>query len=101
MTGNTAERWGSVQIGLHWTIAALILIQVPAAWGMVLSAPGTAQDLLYNVHKNVGVIIFVLACVRARLALGPARPPPSRRPADLAGDGGARDPLPALRRCCS
>jgi cytochrome b561 len=64
MTGNTAERWGSVQIGLHWTIAALILIQVPAAWGMVAASPGALQNTLYNVHKNVGVIIFLLACVR-------------------------------------
>jgi cytochrome b561 len=64
MTGNTNERWGSVQIGLHWLIAALILIQVPAAWGMVSANPGALQDFLYNVHKNVGVIIFVLAIVR-------------------------------------
>ena len=33
MLGNTTERWGSLQIGLHWTVAALILIQVPAGWG--------------------------------------------------------------------
>jgi cytochrome b561 len=64
MTGNTSERWGSVQIGLHWLIAALILIQVPAAWGMVNAGPGALQDFLYNVHKNGGVIIFVLAVVR-------------------------------------
>ncbi|MFL5332308.1 MAG: cytochrome b [Geminicoccaceae bacterium] len=80
MTGNTAERWGNVQIGLHWTIAALILIQVPAAWGMVLSAPGAVQDLLYNVHKNVGVIVFVLACVRLAWRWGQPVP---LLPADL------------------
>jgi hypothetical protein len=34
MRENTAERWGSVQIGLHWTIAALVLlVQVPAGIG--------------------------------------------------------------------
>ncbi len=64
MTGNTSERWGSVQIVLHWTIAALILIQVPVAWGMVAASPGALQNFLYNVHKNVGVIIFPLALVR-------------------------------------
>jgi cytochrome b561 len=26
MKENTAERWGSVQIGLHWGIAALVLL---------------------------------------------------------------------------
>ena len=80
MTGNTTERWGSVQIGLHWLIAALILIQVPAAWGMVLGSPGPVQDLLYNIHKNVGVIIFALAVLR--LAWRCAHPVPML-PADL------------------
>ncbi len=64
MLRNTFERWGSVQIGLHWLVAALILIQVPAGWGMVLAGPGATQDLLYAVHKNVGVIVFILACIR-------------------------------------
>ena len=64
MTGNTTERWGSVQIGLHWTIAALLLVQVPVAWGMVASSPGGLQNFLYNIHKNIGVIVLPLALVR-------------------------------------
>jgi cytochrome b561 len=64
VTGNTTERWGSVQIGLHWTIAAMILVQVPVAWGMVAASPGGLQNFLYNVHKNVGVFILLLASVR-------------------------------------
>ncbi|MFO1074740.1 MAG: cytochrome b [Geminicoccaceae bacterium] len=80
MTGNTSERWGSVQIGLHWLIAALILIQVPAGWVMANAAPGALQDFLYNVHKNVGVIVFALAVVR--LAWRRAHPVPLL-PADM------------------
>lgn len=65
MLGNTRERWGSVQIGLHWTMAALILlVQVPAGIAMVWSSPGALQNTLYNIHKNVGLIIFLLAAVR-------------------------------------
>lgn len=65
MLGNTRERWGSVQIGLHWTMAALILlVQVPAGIAMVWSSPGALQNTLYNIHKNVGLIIFLLAVVR-------------------------------------
>ena len=64
MTGNTSERWGSMQIGLHWLIVALILIQVPAGWGMVSASPGALQNFLYNVHKNVGLIVFTLAVLR-------------------------------------
>jgi cytochrome b561 len=65
MVENTRERWGSVQIGLHWTVAALILlVQVPAGLTMVSVQPGSLQNFLYNVHKNVGLIIFLLACFR-------------------------------------
>ena len=65
MLENTRERWGSVQIGLHWMIAALILlVQVPAGITMVWSSPGALQNFLYNVHKNVGLIVFLLACFR-------------------------------------
>jgi cytochrome b561 len=80
MTGNTTDRWGSVQIGLHWTIAALILIQVPAGWAMVSASPGGLQNFLYNVHKNVGVIVLLLAVVR--LGWRWAHPVPEL-PADL------------------
>ena len=97
MTGNTTERWGSVQIGLHWLIAALILIQVPAAWGMVLGSPGAAAGLALQHPQE-----------RRRDHLRARRPPPglavrapgpdaARRPAGLAGHPGAHHPLPALR----
>ena len=65
MRGNTAERWGSVQIGLHWTIAALVLlVQVPAGITMVWSGPGTLQNICYDIHKTDGIVIFLLAIVR-------------------------------------
>ena len=80
MTGNTSERWGSVQIGLHWLIAALILIQVPAGWVMANAAPGALQDFLYNLHKNVGLVVFALAVLR--LAWRRAHPVPLL-PADM------------------
>ncbi|MFO1073691.1 MAG: cytochrome b/b6 domain-containing protein [Geminicoccaceae bacterium] len=65
MLENTTTRWGSVQIGLHWTIAVLILlVQVPAGIAMNAVAPGDLQNALYNVHKNVGLIVFLLACFR-------------------------------------
>jgi cytochrome b561 len=52
MRENTPERWGSVQIGLHWTIAALVLlVQVPAGVTMVAVEPGPVQNVCYNIHK--------------------------------------------------
>ena len=65
MRANTEERWGSVQIGLHWTIAALVLlVQVPAGITMTSVDPGTVQNVGYNIHKTTGIVIFLLAVVR-------------------------------------
>ena len=65
MRANTEERWGSVQIGLHWTIAALVLlVQVPAGITMTSVEPGTVQNVGYNIHKTTGIVIFLLAIVR-------------------------------------
>ena len=65
MRENTATRWGSVQIGLHWTIAALVLlVQVPAGITMVWHGPGLVQNVCYDIHKTNGIVIFLLAIVR-------------------------------------
>jgi cytochrome b561 len=65
MRENTPERWGSVSIGLHWTIAALVLlVQVPAGIIMTSVEPGTVQNVGYNIHKTNGIVIFLLAVVR-------------------------------------
>jgi cytochrome b561 len=65
MRQNTRERWGSVSIALHWTIAALVLlVQVPAGITMTSVEPGTVQNVGYNIHKTTGIVIFLLALVR-------------------------------------
>ena len=83
MTGNTHERWGSISIGLHWTVAALILlVQLPAGLTMEAVGRGALQDLLYNVHKTNGLVIFALAVLR--LGWRWSQPVPAL-PADLPG----------------
>jgi cytochrome b561 len=65
MLRNTRERWGSVSIALHWTIAALVLlVQVPAGITALALDPGNAQDLTFNIHKTNGMLIFLLAVFR-------------------------------------
>ncbi len=65
MVGNTAERWGSVQVALHWIVAGLILlVQVPAGLAMGALSPGALQNALYTLHKNVGLIVLLLAAAR-------------------------------------
>jgi cytochrome b561 len=81
MRENTPERWGSVSIALHWTIAALVLlVQVPAGITMTSVEPGTVQNVGYNIHKTTGIVIFLLALVR--LAWRWAHPVPAL-PADM------------------
>jgi len=81
MIANTRERWGVVSIVLHWTVAGLILcVQLPAAFLMVAVEPGALQNALYFTHKNVGLLIFLLAAFR--LAWRWKHPVPAL-PADL------------------
>lgn len=81
MLRNTQERWGSLSIGLHWTIAALVLLlQVPVAIVMLALDPGPAQDVAFNIHKTNGIVIFLLAI--ARLSWRWSHPVPTL-PADM------------------
>lgn len=65
MLRNTRERWGSLGIALHWTIAVLVLLlQVPVGITMLTLDPGSSQDLAFNIHKTTGIVIFTLAVVR-------------------------------------
>jgi cytochrome b561 len=81
MKRNTEARWGSVSIGLHWTIAGLVLlVQVPAGITMEAVGRGALQNALYNVHKTTGVTILILAVIR--LAWRWSNPVPAL-PADL------------------
>jgi cytochrome b561 len=49
---------------LHWLIAACVLIIIPVAIAMDRVGEGPAQDALYNLHKSLGVLIFVLMVLR-------------------------------------
>lgn len=81
MLRNTRERWGSLSIALHWTIAVLVLlVQVPVGITMLAMDPGGDQDVAFNIHKTTGIVIFVLAAIR--LTWRWANPVPAL-PADL------------------
>jgi cytochrome b561 len=49
---------------LHWLIAVSVLTTAPVAIAMGRVAPGPTQDSLYNLHKSLGVLIFVLMVLR-------------------------------------
>lgn len=76
-----AERYTAMAIALHWTTAALVLFMVPAGLLMVRLPEGDWQNLLFNLHRSVGVVIFPLVLLRLIYRW---RNPPPPLPDDLA-----------------
>jgi cytochrome b561 len=74
-------RYSPSMQALHWLIAALMFAVLPLAWSMV-GMPRTApnRELLYMLHRSVGVTILALMAVR--LVLRATRGVPAE-PADL------------------
>ncbi len=73
------QRYSPTMQALHWVVAILMFSVLPLAWAMV-SLPENAgnRDLLFTLHKSVGLTIFVLAALR--LAVRASRPIPAHQP---------------------
>lgn len=57
---------------LHWLVAACVLTTAPVAIAMTNVGEGRTQNLLYDFHKSLGVLILVLMVLRLinRLVVG-------------------------------
>jgi cytochrome b561 len=75
-----AARYTPVAIALHWITAALVLFMIPAGVLMVNLPEGDLQNLLFNLHRSVGVLIFPLMLIRLIYRW---RNPPPPLPDDL------------------
>jgi len=78
----TPPRYAAPTRFLHWLVAAMVIATIPI--GAIMVTEGLArptQDLLFILHKNGGVIIFLLVVIRIlwRLAV-PAPPLPASVP---------------------
>lgn len=58
----------------HWVVAALILIMLPIGIVMANVNVGPGQDVLYHLHRSIGVILLPL--MLARLVYRLKHPPP-------------------------
>ena len=78
MRPNTAESWGTLAKFFHWTIAFLILVQIPLGFAAALWRLSPLKLELFVWHKSVGVLILVLMLARLgwRLAGGAPELPP-------------------------
>lgn len=68
-------RYSAVSIALHWTIAALILTQIPLGWRMSDLPYGEAKFALFQLHKSIGITILALSLARLAWRLTHPAPP--------------------------
>ena len=52
------EVFGRVRLGVHWCMAALLLVQIPLAWYMIDLPDGASRDENYALHRALGMVIF-------------------------------------------
>jgi len=73
---NSATRFGLVAISLHWLIALLFFAMI--ALGLTMTELALTHPLkfpLYQIHKSIGVTIFVLVALRLFWRLSGMVPP--------------------------
>ncbi|HEX7876463.1 MAG TPA: cytochrome b/b6 domain-containing protein [Sphingobium sp.] len=71
------RRYSLIAIFLHWTIAVLIAFQISV--GSALEDLGARGFALYQLHKSVGVSIFLLTLLRVGVRFWKPRPEPAER----------------------
>ena len=78
---NTHTTYGSVERGLHWAVAALLITgavlgKVAYEWPYDTGEALATKATLFSAHKTVGVCVFFLALFRIGWALSQPRPRP-------------------------
>ena len=70
--GTRNDGYPSTSKLLHWLVAICVLTTAPVAIAMGRVAKGPTQDMLYNFHKSLGVLILILMVLRLinRLIVG-------------------------------
>jgi cytochrome b561 len=100
MTIEPPASWSRAQRALHWTIAALVLLAAPL--GLYMVALPFRQLLLkfvlYQLHKTIGITVFLL--VLAQLALHWRRGRPVWTRAFRTGIGGPPPPSTRSSLAC-
>lgn len=68
------DSYTSVAKLLHWLIALLLLVTIPAGVIMLEVGPGPVQNLLFILHKGIGATLILL--VALRILWRATHPPP-------------------------
>ncbi|MEL6435539.1 MAG: cytochrome b [Pseudomonadota bacterium] len=79
---NPTQRYAVPARLLHWTMAILVLAMIPVGFLMLNDwVSRDLRNLMFIAHKNTGVLLLLLICVRL---LYRWRNPPNLKPVDLA-----------------
>lgn len=73
------ESYSGVAKLLHWVVAACVLTMIPVGVAMNPVGPGPLQDVLYTIHRSLGVLVLFLMSIRLvyRLVHGAPAPEPT------------------------
>jgi cytochrome b561 len=70
------DSYSPAQRALHWAVALLIFIMVPIGISIAnILKPGPVTDILYEVHKSLGLTTFTLALIRIAVRWRRGAPP--------------------------
>ena len=61
---NSASRWGTVSMALHWLVVLLILAMAWIGLRMGDLPNGPDKIATYALHKSIGISILALALLR-------------------------------------
>ena len=80
--GTRTDHYPATSKWLHWLVAICVLATAPVAIAMTRVGEGSTQDILYNCHKSLGVLILILMILRLinRLAVGALSADPDIEP---------------------
>jgi cytochrome b561 len=71
---SAASGYSGIARFLHWATFVLMLMLIPAGLIMVNAEPGPLQNILFDLHRSLGVTIAVLTLIRLMYRL--TNPPP-------------------------
>jgi cytochrome b561 len=74
MPSRSLQRYTGVARLLHWTMAALVLMTIPVGFVLLALPQGWVQNTLFDLHRSIGVLLFMLVVVRGAWRL--THPPP-------------------------
>ncbi len=72
---NLLHAYGPLARTFHWTIAGLLLLQIPLAFYMVDQPVGPDKFGNYATHKSVGLLLFTATALRLAWRLTHPAPP--------------------------